>query len=197
MLITFEGIDGSGKTTQSKRLFRFLKERGLPVHLFREPGGTPLAERLREILLVEEMDERTELLLFEASRAELCSKIILPLLESGEIVILDRFTDSTLAYQGYGRGIDLELVERLNEFSTFGLRPDLTFLLDLDPRTSLERVKERTRFESLEFLKKVREGFLEIARKEPDRVVILRTDIPEDQVFEEIVRILKERTSLI
>ena len=197
MLITFEGIDGSGKTTQSRKLFHFLKERGLPVHLFREPGGADLAEKLREILLGKEMNERTELLLFEASRADLCSKVILPLLESGEIVILDRFTDSTLAYQGYGRGIELELVKKLNDFSTFGLRPHLTFLLDLDPRTALDRVREKTRFESLEFLEKVRKGFLEIARKEPDRVVVLRTDIPEDQVFEEVIRILKERTSLI
>ncbi len=197
MLITFEGIDGSGKTTQSRRLFNYLKEKGLPVHLFREPGGTQLAESLRKILLEEELDERGELLLFEAARADLCSKKLRPLLDAGEVVILDRFTDSTLAYQGYGRGIDIELVRTLNTFSTFGLRPDVTFLLDIDVETALERVRERTRFDEPIFLEKVRKGFLEIAREEPDRVVLIGSKRSEDEVFEDIVRVLRDRTGLI
>jgi len=197
MLITFEGIDGSGKTTQAARLLGYLRERNIRAHIFREPGGTPLAENLRNALFAEELDARTELLLLVTARADLCSKKLLPLLRKGEVVILDRFTDSTLAYQGYGRGLNLEIIKTLNTFSTFGLSPDITFLLDLDPQVALLRIKERTRFDDPNFLEKVRAGYLQIARDEPDRVVLIDSSKGEEEVFGEILKVLRERVGLI
>ncbi len=196
MLITFEGIDGSGKSTQARKLFSYLKEKGYKVSLYREPGGTSLGERIREILLKEDMDEKSELFLFEASRAELIRTVIEPELKSSRIVILDRFTDSTLAYQGYGRGLDLSFIRKLNQFTTESLLPDLTFLLDLDPEVAMSRIRRRTRFDDLEFLKRVRDGFLKIAEEEPYRVVVLSAELPEDEVFELIKETLKERFSI-
>ncbi|WP_457601110.1 dTMP kinase [Hydrogenivirga sp.] len=193
MLITFEGIDGSGKTTQSRKLYELLKEKGVEAFLYREPGGTRLGEELRKVLLSGAINERTELLLFEASRAQLVSEKIAPALERGNVVILDRFTDSTLAYQGYGRGLDIRLVRSLNEFASFGITPDITFLLDVDPERAVSRVRERSRFDDLDFLKKVREGFLEIAKGEPERVVVVSSEMEEDRVFAQILRVLAER----
>lgn len=197
MLITFEGIDGSGKTTQARKLFNFLKEKGLSVSLYREPGGTLLGERIREILLNFDMDIRSELLLFEASRAQLVSQVIKKDLELSKVVILDRFTDSTLAYQGYGRGVDIDLIKKLNEFATQGIVPDLTFLLDVDPEVALRRIKEKSRFDDIYFLKRVREGFLKIAREDRSRVVVVSSELEEEEVFRNIIGILKERTDLI
>ncbi len=193
MLITFEGIDGSGKTTQSRKLYEFLRAKGINVSLYREPGGTPLGEELRDILIKRELNERTELLLFESARAQLVLEKLKPDMERGAVVILDRFTDSTLAYQGYGRGLDLELVRRLNEFASFGIKPDITFLLDVEPELAVNRIREKTRFDKLEFLKRVRDGFLEIARGEPERVVVLDTRRGEEEVFQSIVDILSEK----
>ncbi len=195
MLITFEGIDGSGKTTQSRKLYEFLRAKGINVSLYREPGGTPLGEELRDILIKRELNERTELLLFESARAQLVLEKLKPDMERGAVVILDRFTDSTLAYQGYGRGLDLELVRRLNEFASFGIKPDITFLLDVEPELAVNRIREKTRFDKLEFLKRVRDGFLEIAREEPERVVVLDTRRGEEEVFQSIVDILSEKFS--
>ncbi len=196
MLITFEGIDGSGKTTQSKKLYEYLKEKGYKVSLYREPGGTSLGEKLRELLIYQNLDKRCELLLFEASRADLITNRIEPELNRGFIVILDRFTDSTLAYQGYGRGIDLELIRELNEFATKGIKPDITFLLDIEPEIALNRLGERTRFEDSAFLKRVREGFLEIAKSESDRIVVLSSKFPEEKVFQKILDTIKKRVLL-
>ena len=195
MLITFEGIDGSGKTTQSRKLYEFLRAKGINVSLYREPGGTPLGEELRDILIKRELNERTELLLFESARAQLVLEKLKPDMERGTVVILDRFTDSTLAYQGYGRGLDLELVRRLNEFASFGIKPDITFLLDVEPELAVNRIREKTRFDKLEFLKRVRDGFLEIAREEPERVVVLDTRRGEEEVFQSIVDVLSEKFS--
>ncbi len=190
MLITFEGIDGSGKTTQSRRLFEFLKERGVKVHLFREPGGTEAGDKIRELLMSFELDPKTELLLFEASRAELM-KVVRPLLERGEVVILDRFTDSTLAYQGYGRGLDLDLIRRLNDLVTGGIKPEVTFLLDLEPSVALKRLKEKTRFDDPKLLERVRDGYREIAKTEPERVLLIDASRSEEEVFSDIVSFLE------
>ncbi|MDQ7037962.1 MAG: dTMP kinase [Aquificota bacterium] len=182
MLITFEGIDGSGKTTQANRLKDYLESRGLKVHLFREPGGTGAGERIRDILLEYDLDPLTELFLFEASRVELL-RVIREALSRGEVVVLDRFTDSTLAYQGYGRGLNLDLVKRLNSLATQGTEAEITFLLDLDPEIALRRAGRKSRFDDPEFLRKVREGYLEIARSCPHRVVVLDASLPEEEVF--------------
>ncbi len=192
MIITFEGIDGSGKTTQALKLKNFLERRGFKVVLKKEPGGTEVGDLLREILINRELEPLTELFLFEASRVELVREIK-KLAEEGYVVILDRFTDSTLAYQGYGRGVKPELVQSLNRVATGGLEPDLTFLLDIDPETALKRLSRRTRFENPEFLKKVREGYLRIAKENPKRVVVLDATVPEEDVFERIKDIITKR----
>jgi len=193
MLITFEGIDGAGKTTQAKKLWEHLKKSGRKTTLYREPGGEPVSERLREIIIHSDLTVQGELLLFEAARAELVHRKIKPDLEEGFTVILDRFTDSTLAYQGYGRGIDINLIKELNNFATGGLRPDITFLLDIDPLSALERLERKNRFENPDFLDRVRRGYLEVAREDPERVVVIPSHPPAEEVFAEIRGILKER----
>ncbi|NPB08592.1 MAG: dTMP kinase [Aquificae bacterium] len=189
MLIAFEGIDGSGKSTQARKLYEYLKERGFRVYLHREPGGTPVGERLREIILSEDLDERTELLLFEASRSCLVFERILPELSEGAIVILDRFTLSTLAYQGYGRGIEVGIIEILNSFATRGLEPDVVILLDLPVEEALRRLSGRTRFEDREFLERVRRGFLELAEEE-ERVYVVDARGSEEEVFRRVLGVL-------
>ena len=180
MFITFEGIEGCGKTTQAKLLCEALVDRGYSVVFTREPGGTPAAEELRSFLL-KPREERfppfAELSVYEAARAFHVENLIKPSLKEGAVVICDRFIDSTLAYQGYGRGIDLSLVERLNREATGGLKPDLTVLIDLPVEEAFKRISERRKdrmeSESLKFHQRVREGFLEIARREPERFLIV------------------------
>ncbi|HIP42538.1 MAG TPA: dTMP kinase [Aquifex aeolicus] len=189
MLIAFEGIDGSGKTTQAKKLYRYLVAKGIPVSLYREPGGTKLGEKLREIIITEEMDERTELFLFEASRSRLITEKVIKDLKKGKTVILDRFTLSTLAYQGYGKGIDLEVINEFNRFATWGIEPNLIVFIDVPVEVAIKRLKNRTRFESKEFLERVRRGFLEIV-KDKRNVVIIDGAKEENTVFEEILKTL-------
>ena len=180
MFITFEGIEGCGKTTQAKLLCEALVDRGYSVVFTREPGGTPAAEELRSFLL-KPREERfppfAELSVYEAARSFHVENLIKPSLEEGAVVICDRFIDSTLAYQGYGRGIDLSLVERLNQEATGGLKPNLTVLIDLPVEEAFRRISERRKdrmeSESLKFHQRVREGFLEIARREPERFLIV------------------------
>ena len=180
MFVTFEGIEGCGKTTQAKLLCEALVDRGYSVVFTREPGGTPAAEELRSFLL-KPREERfppfAELSVYEAARAFHVENLIKPSLKEGAVVICDRFIDSTLAYQGYGRGIDLSLVERLNREATGGLKPDLTVLIDLPVEEAFKRISERRKdrmeSESLKFHQRVREGFLEIARREPERFLIV------------------------
>ncbi len=191
MLIAFEGIDGSGKTTQAKKLYEYLKSKGKEVSLYREPGSTEIGEKIRDILLCHCMDERTELLLFEAARSCLVSEKIIPDLKAGRTVILDRFTLSTLAYQGYGKGIELETIKTLNEFATRGIKPDIVFLLDLPVEEALKRLKNKTRFENKEFLEKVRKGFLKLA-KEYNNVVLIDATKDEETVFKEILARLED-----
>ena len=191
MLIAFEGIDGSGKTTQAKKLYEYLKSKGKEVSLYREPGSTEIGEKIRDILLCHCMDERTELLLFEASRSCLIKEKVIPDLKEGRTVILDRFTLSTLAYQGYGKGIELETIQTLNEFATRGIKPDIIFLLDLPVEEALKRLKNKTRFEEKEFLEKVRKGFLKLA-EEHNNVVLIDASKDEETVFREILAHLKD-----
>lgn len=189
--ITIEGVDGSGKSTQMELLQAYLEDRGFSVvHTF-EPGGTKIGKQIRDILLNyrnAEMADLTELLLYAAARAQHVREIIRPGLAAGKVIICDRFADSTIAYQGYGCGIDANLIERLNAIATQGVRPDLTLLLDIDPGRGLARVRCRTgdsdRIERrrLFFHAKVREGFLALAATEPARVKLIRADLPVDAV---------------
>lgn len=198
LFITFEGPDGAGKTTQIKHLKEYLQSVKKSVILTREPGGTELSELIREILLDArhtEMDYRTELLLYAAARAQHVHELILPALNQGKIVICDRFADSTLAYQGFGRGIDLDLIEKINSIATSGVEPDLTILLDIDVCKGLQRVNtsrgraiDRLEAEKLDFHEKVRQGFLSLSQKKPARVKLVQADRPEYEVAQEITK---------
>ena len=208
-LITFEGGDGSGKTTQMKRLEGHLTSKGKSCLLTHEPGGTELGKWIRKVIVEGgrgEVANEMELFLYLADRAQHIREVIRPAMEEGKIVLCDRFTDSTLAYQGYGRGFDLELLQRMNQLASGGLQPDLTLLLDCAPETALSRARRRTeeqspggshgdRFESqnLEFHERVRGGFLEIARAEPKRIVVLDTSATAEEVHEKIKKIVDER----
>ncbi len=186
LFITFEGGEGSGKTTQLKALLTHLRSTGRDAVETRDPGGTPIGKQIRGLLLDREntrMGPATELLLYEASRAQLVHEVIRPALAAGRIVLCDRFTDSTVAYQGYGRGLDLTLIARLNALATEGLRPDLTFLLDLDPGVGLARATrrvterqerhDRIEAEVLAFHQRVRTGYRAIAAADSERVILL------------------------
>jgi len=197
MFITFEGIDGAGKTTLSKMTLEHLRDRGFDAVYYREPGGTSLAEEIREKLLRGHIDPLVELFLFEASRASLVRERIIPDLDGGKIVILDRFTDSTLAYQGYGRGIERKVVKDLNDIASCGIRPDITFLIDLDPEIALGRLEKRDRFEEKDFLKKVREGFLDIARQEKDRFRVLDGRKTPEELLGIILRELEMKLEFV
>lgn len=181
-LISFEGLDFSGKSLQANFLKESLLARKLPVAFFREPGGTEISERIREVLLDTKnlgMHPETEVLLYSAARAQIVSEGIIPHLTRGGIVICDRFYDSTTAYQGYGRQIDLNFIKKMNIFATKHVKPDLTFLLDLDPASALKRSEkgnetlDRLESETLEFHTRVREGYLRIARAEKQRFVVI------------------------
>jgi dTMP kinase len=191
LFISFEGVEGSGKTTQIALLRDALAEMGLDVYLTREPGGDPVAESIRSVLLSSdrEITPISELLLFLAARAQVTAKIIRPALESGKTVLCDRYIDSTAAYQGHARGNDLDSVYRLNEMATGGLTPDLTILLDLDPGRGLARQGDRNRMEAepLEFHRKVRQGFLEEARKNPTRFRVIDAAQTPESVHAEIM----------
>lgn len=180
--ITFEGPDGSGKSTQIKALAEHLRSRGVDVLLTREPGGTPISEEIRALLhdlRRREMAPRAEILLYSAARAQLVSQVIRPHLEAGGLVLSDRYADSTLAYQGYGHGLSLDALRQITAFATGGLQPDLTLLFDIDVETGLARRKQggvewnRLDAYDLEFHRRVRAGYLELAAAEPERWVRL------------------------
>ncbi len=202
LFITFEGIDGCGKTTQLHLLQDYLTRKGEKVTLIREPGGTKLSETIRQILLnsKESINYLTELFLFESARAELTEKVILPALNRNEIVLCDRFYDSTTAYQGYGRMIDISKIEVLNKLATNGLEPDITFYL----RIPLEIAKERTKSKSLdrmesadiEFYKRVINGFDEIYEKEKHRIVKIDATNNIDSVHQSILVYIHNRLNI-
>lgn len=197
LLITFEGIDGCGKSTQAKRLYEYLKAKGYKVSLYRDPGSTPLAEKIRELLLNFEMDPTTELLLFESARSSLVWERIFPDLKEGKIVILDRFIDSTTAYQGYGREINLGTVSILNHIAIRGRKPDITFLLNVPLEVALERIEgKKTRFEDRDYLRKVRDAYILMANQERERIVLLDGNRDVERVFEDILKVLRERFGL-
>lgn len=180
LFITFEGVEGCGKSTQAKALYRRLKKYNLVVLLTHEPGGTPLGSRLRQVLKKAtnaNIKLEAELFLFLASRAQLVSEVIRPNLEKGVIVISDRYGDSTVAYQGYGAGISLPVIETLNNLATGGLRPNLTILLDIEPEGGLQRKTKphEDRFETrdIAFHRKVRDGYLKMAAAEPQRWLVV------------------------
>lgn len=196
LFITFEGADGCGKTTQIKLLDEYLRGKGYKTLLTREPGSKGLGEKLREILLNYDgvVAPACESFLFLADRAQHVECIIKPALERGTIVLCDRHTDSTLAYQGYGRGLDLEEIKHLNNIATSGLKPDLTLLFDIDIETSQERVgKEKDRMESagIEFFERVRNGFLEIAKSEPERVKVLNSRDTIENIHRKVIELVQ------
>ena len=203
--ITIEGPDGGGKTTQAERLAAHLRDAGRRVHLTREPGGTWLGERIRELLLertgsVAATDPLADALLFNAARRQLVREVIRPELDAGTTIICARFTDSTLAYQGYGAGLDIDVLRRLNDVATDGLHPDLTLLLDVPVEAGLSRKApgDVTRFEAeydLGFHERVRDGFLALAATEPDRVSIVDATEPMDEVSRQIASIVDARVA--
>ncbi|NLV21858.1 MAG: dTMP kinase [Syntrophomonadaceae bacterium] len=177
--ISLEGIDGCGKTTLRDQLYDYYKEK-YEVLVLREPGGTEVSEKIRDMLLDVRnvgIKPRTEAFLYAASRSQLVEEMILPALQAGKIVIADRFMDSTIAYQGYGRGLDIEFLQELNHLCTGGLKPDLTLLLDIDPEEGQKRrnqdIPDRLEKEGLEFQSRVRAGYLALQRAEPDRIKLL------------------------
>ena len=195
LFITFEGGDGCGKTTQIKLLDEYLRSKGYKTLLTREPGSKGLGVKLREILLNYdgEVSPVCESFLFLADRAQPVDCIIKPALEEGTIVHCDRHTDSTVAYQGYGRGLDLEQIYRLNKIATSGLKPDLTIVLDVDVETSQKRVgSEKDRMESagIEFFERVRNGFLEIAKQEPERVKVVDSTQSIQDIHKQILELV-------
>lgn len=199
MLITFEGLDFSGKTTQIKLLTDKLRQHQYDVLVVREPGGTPISEKIRDILLDKknlEMTQIAELLLFSAARTQLVSQIIIPALQSGKIVICDRYDDSTTAYQGYGRGISLEAVKHINKLATLGTVPDITFFIDIPLSEVAHRLKESKasadRMESSgdTFYEKVRTGYFQIANNDPKRFLVIEGNRSIETVADEIWKIV-------
>ena len=197
--ITMEGVDGSGKTTQLQLTARYLLDCGYDVVTTREPGGTKLAERIRDVVLDADaaVNPRTEVLLYLAARAEHVEKVIRPALEAGKVVLCDRFADSTMVYQGFVRGIEIDKVKALCEFATDGIQPDLTILLDAAPEALLQRradrgVKDRFEQEGLDFQKKVRAGFLLLANADRVRVKKVNALQNTEAVQADIQKVLKE-----
>ena len=205
--ITFEGSEGSGKSTQAKRLAARFQRCGVPYILTREPGGTPIGESIRDLLQFAphnlNMTPETELLLFEASRIQLVREVIKPALERGMCVIADRFFDSTTVYQGAARKLDREMIERLKAFSVGGCVPDITFVLDLDVATAESRMQreprkaDRMEQQPAEFYERVREGYRELATREPKRIVLINGSRAPNEIEKEIWRTLCSRFSVL
>lgn len=192
MLITFEGIDGCGKTTQINNLTTYLQSKGLKVTVFREPGGTYLSEKIRDLLLYEtdEMDFRTELLLFSAARSQLVREKVIPLLKKDELVILDRFFDSTIAYQGYGRNFaQIEDIHFLNSLATYNTIPDITFYLKISTEVASERTKnsDKDRMEKAgkAFFDRVKKGY-DLLAESNERFITIDSDRDPENVFQDI-----------
>ena len=199
-LITFEVIDGSGKSTQIQLLEAEFEKLGISYKTFREPGGTKLSEKIRTILLDKENIElysNAESLLFAAARAQLTAEQIKPAITKGEFVICDRFTDSTIAYQGYGRGLNINNLELINTIATDGLIPDITFILDIDPQKATERLKtvnpDRMEAAGIDFFKKIRQGYCQIREQNQSRCIVINGEKPQKDISKEIHHIIMKR----
>ena len=205
MFITIEGPDGGGKTTQVRLIYEALREAGVNVLLTREPGGTSIGDQIRTVLHDvgnKEMDPAAEILLYSASRAQLVSQIIRPALAAGRVVLCDRYADSTMAYQGHGRELDLDVLRTITRFATGGLKPDLTLLLDLPVEAGLARRKSggeewnRMDQQTLEFHRRTRDGYLQLAAAEPERWVRIDAAAPEKVVAGEIWQVVSRALGL-
>jgi dTMP kinase len=207
LFVTFEGIEGSGKTTQIAITGDYLDKQKIPFIITEEPGGTGLGTELRQILLDKtslNITEKAELLLFAADRAQHIEEVILPAMNEGKVVLCDRFSDATIAYQGFGRGVDVDFIRTVNNFSSQSLKPDLTLLFDVPVTTGLERIKDRVsptgkasledRFEreKAEFHRRIREGYLSLLRDEPDRIRLIDGSREVDEVAKEVCRLVAE-----
>lgn len=197
IFITFEGGEGTGKSTHIRAAAKYFRKKGRSVLLVREPGSTAVSEDIRRVLLDSKhkgMSKQAELLLYLAARAELVRKRILPALKSGKVVISDRYEDSTFAYQGFGEGIPIKTIEAISQFVRGKLRPDLTFILDVHPKVGLKRAGRRDRVEkkSDAFHLRVREGFKALAKRNFNRIVFVRSDISISEVRDVILRNLRE-----
>lgn len=202
-LISFEGPEGAGKSSILEAILPLLEEKGIPYITTREPGGVDIAEKIRQVILDPDhtsMDAKTELLLYIASRRQHLVERVLPALAAGKVVLMDRFIDSSVAYQGYGRGLSVEDIEWLNQFATDGLKPDLTLYFDLDVEEGLARIARnherevnRLDLEGLELHQKVRQGYLALAEKEPERIVKIDASQPFEAVLADVLTILKKR----
>jgi dTMP kinase len=211
MFLTFEGIEGSGKSTIMERMAEQLNKQGLPLRMTREPGGTAFGRELRRLLLdtrSADFSVQAELLLFLADRAQHLQEVIMPTLAEGAVLLCDRYADSTLAYQGYGRGMPLDRLTRLIEFATGGLWPDMTLLFDVPAELGLARAKERNREEGvavsegrfeaerLEFHKRVRAGYLELAAQHSMRYAVVDASMPTDAVLRQALGLVNERLAV-
>ena len=197
LFITFEGADGCGKTTQLNLLKDYLENKGYKVVITREPGAKGLGEKIREILLNNdgEVSNRCESFLFLADRAQNIDIIVKPAIDEGKIVLCDRHTDSTVAYQGYGRGLDIEQINMLNRIATNNIKPDLTLVFDVDIETSMKRVgnqQDRMEKSGKEFFNKVRNGYLELAKHEPDRIKVIDTAKSITEVQKDVTKIINK-----
>lgn len=200
--ITFEGGEGSGKTTLIKKLVTDLESKGYKILQTREPGGSKIAEDIRAVILNvnnTKMDYRTEALLYAASRRQHLKEVILPAIDKGYLVICDRYIDSSLAYQGYARGLGIDEVYNINLYATAGLLPDLTILIDEDATVGLKRISDNNRdqnrldLEKIDFHNKVREGYLEVLKKFPDRIVKVNGDQTIDNVYKDVLNVVLQR----
>lgn len=202
-LISFEGPEGAGKSSILEAILPLLEEKGIPYITTREPGGVDIAEKIRQVILDPDhtsMDAKTELLLYIASRRQHLVERVLPALAAGKVVLMDRFIDSSVAYQGYGRGLSVEDIEWLNQFATDGLKPDLTLYFDLDVEEGLARIARnqerevnRLDLEGLELHHKVRQGYLALAEKEPERIVKIDASQSFETVLADVLTILEKR----
>lgn len=197
LFITFEGADGCGKSTQLNLLAEYLTKKGLEVVVTREPGAKGLGEKIREILLNYDgpVSDRCESFLFLADRAQHIDMIVNPAVEAGKIVLCDRHTDSTVAYQGYGRQLPIDRIKMLNEIAVNGRHPDLTFVFDIDVETSMKRVgddKDRMESAGKEFHNRVRYGYLEIAKQEPERVKVLDATKNIDEISKLVINLFEQ-----
>ena len=198
--ISFEGGEGTGKSTLIKNLVEVLTKENLNLVSTREPGGAKISEQIREVIVDKnnvDMCYQTEALLFAASRAQFISQVINPSLKENKTILIDRFVDSSLVYQGIGRGLGIDEVMRINQFATNGWLPDLTIVLDIDPKIGLKRISDNNRDtnrldeQDLEFYNLVRNGYLELAKKYPKRIIVIDADRTSNEILDEVLHILK------